>query len=355
MNTSLLRRFLADRAGVLLLLLANTLLIFTLMGLIRSYGDARWSPLATDLAYAALLSLLLLVIYLAVDLTRWWPFARQADELLHRSIGLQSLANLPPGATLDQTMARELLLKGYSLAVADLERLQEEHQRQLSFINLWVHQMKTPVSAISLIAQEADERLAADVLEETVKLNDGLELVLNMARLSDFAVDYHIRRTDLLASVRQVINSRKKQFIRAGIFPEIDAADGDWTVLTDDKWNRFVIDQIVANGLKYGAQSGKPNQRLKLSLVRQGQQVVLTIADQGPGIPAEDLPRVFEPFFTGENGRRFAQATGIGLYLVRLVVDRLDHRIAITSEEGVGTTVSLTYHDPYSQGDKSER
>lgn len=71
--------------------------------------------------------------------------------------------------------------------------------------------------------------------------------------------------------------------------------------------------------------------------------MVLTIADQGPGIPPEDLPRVFEPFFTGENGRRFGGATGIGLYLVRRIVDELEHEIAMESAPGAGTTVRLTY------------
>lgn len=111
----------------------------------------------------------------------------------------------------------------------------------------------------------------------------------------------HIRRGDLLESIRRVINNRKKQFIRLSIFPEIEAAGDDWSVLTDEKWNGFVIDQLIANALKYASQTGPPIQWLTFRLERGNQAVALSISDQGPGIPAQDLPRVFEPFFTGEN------------------------------------------------------
>ena len=123
---------------------------------------------------------------------------------------------------------------------------------------------------------------------------------------------------------------------------------GCWLVLTDEKWNAFAIDQVVANALEYASQAGKPHQRLKFCLSRRppgagAPAIRLTIADEGPGIPPQDLPRIFEPFFTGENGRRYADATGIGLYLVKQVLDRLGHQIAVHSVEGQGTAVTLTY------------
>lgn len=348
MTARLLRRYLADRIGLIALTLLNTGAILTLAGLLISY---RQAIAVADLLYGGLLSLSLLLIYLTVDFLRWYPFARQAGLLLARSVDLAALANLPGGGNLDQATARELITKLYSLAVAEVERHQGRHAQQLAFMNLWVHQMKTPVAAISVIAQQTADQAPeplraamADIDEETAKLADGLELVLNMARLSDFAVDYQVRPVDLLESVRAVINGRKKQFIRLGVFPEVAAPEGtEWTVLTDEKWNRFIIDQIVANALKYGAQSGKPDQRLRVTPARDGRRVILSIADQGPGIPPEDLPRVWEPFFTGANGRRFAQATGIGLYLVKQVADRLGHGVAIASVEGQGTVVTLTY------------
>ncbi|HWI64278.1 MAG TPA: ATP-binding protein, partial [Symbiobacteriaceae bacterium] len=168
----------------------------------------------------------------------------------------------------------------------------------------------------------------------------------SVARLQEFALDFKVEPVDLAEAVRRVINQRRKQFIRLTLYPEIDAPDGDWHVLTDAKWNGFVIDQIVSNALKYGSQGGAPGQRLRFSLRRTEAGVTLTIADQGPGIPPEDLPRIFDPFFTGVNGRRFADATGIGLFVVREVTSRLGHRVAVASAPGQGTAVTLTY-EPY--------
>lgn len=340
-------RFLRDRLALVLLFPGATLAILTLAGLLLSYEGLRPDAIWSNLGYGLLLAGTMLTIYLIVDFVRWYPFARQVEALLQNDVGLEALANLPRGAGHDQAAFRDLLLKLYRLSVAERLSYQEAHQRHLAFMNLWVHQMKTPVSAIHLIAQQAghEDPTAAllSVEEEAAKLAEGLDLVLNMARLQDFALDLHIERVDLLQAVRAVINSRKKQFIRLGIFPEVHAADDDWTILTDAKWHGVILDQILSNALKYGAQAGRAGQRVTFRLERHDRTVSLTIADQGPGIPPQDLDRVFDPFFTGENGRRYVDATGIGLYMVRQLSDRLGHDVRIASEAGAGTAVTVTY------------
>jgi two-component system, OmpR family, sensor histidine kinase YxdK len=330
----LIARFLRDRLGLIAAWYANTLLLALLGSLLLAYtGAFSWSIVG----YALLLATVVLIIYLTAAAARWWSFAR-ATAALQTTDDLESFAVLPAAATYEQESQREQLSRLYQLAVSERSRYQEAHQRQLDFIHLWVHQMKTPVSAISLIAQEAGGPAMESVDDEAAKLAEGLELVLNMARLQDFALDYLIEPVDLGALVRKVINQKKRQFIRTGIFPEVT---GEAVVRTDAKWLAFVIDQITANALKYGAQAEKPNQRLRFTITSHA----LTIADQGPGIPVHDLPRVFDAFFTGENGRRFGGATGIGLYLVRQVADQLGHRIAIASAPGQGTTVTLTFQN----------
>ncbi|MEW6524313.1 MAG: sensor histidine kinase [Bacillota bacterium] len=349
MNTRLVARFFLDRAGLVWAWYTSTMVIQGLMMLLLSYQGVSPALLRANTAYAFLLSSTVLGVYLGLELARWWPMARQVEILLEDAQSLEALANLPPGANREQAVMHELVMKIYGAAMADRSKHRETYERHLAFINLWVHQMKTPVAVISLLAQQAQEQISSTgtaLQEEIAKLDDGLELVLNTARLQNFAMDYHIQRVDLLGALRAVINQRKRQFIRLEVFPVVEAGDGDWAVLTDDKWNRFVIDQIVANALKYAGQSGPPGQRLVCRLAMEPSVVTLTIQDQGPGIPPEDLPRVFEPFFTGENGRRFGGATGIGLHLVQEVLDRLGHSIDISSEVGEGTTVTLTYARP---------
>lgn len=344
-----LLRFLQDRLGLAAAFYAAVGLVLALTGLLMAQQGLETAELRANLGYALLLATTVLVIYLGLEYFRWVPFANQILVLTEREGGLDAIANLPPPQTREQADCRALVGSLYSHSVAEISRYTEAHQRHLTFINMWVHQMKTPVSAIHLIAQRASEKeregLRADlesVAEEASRLAEGLDLVLNMARLSDFAPDYRIERVDLLEALRDVINARKRQFIRVRIFPEVEAT-GPLQVLTDRKWHGFVLDQIISNALKYGAQGGPDGQRLMLRLHREGAEAVLTIADQGPGIPEEDLPRLFEPFFTGANGRRYADATGIGLFLVRQVVDRLGHEIRIDSRLGEGTTVTLRY------------
>lgn len=355
MNIRLFAQFLRDRIGLIAAFLIQTGLLLTLTALVLRGTDVPAPAVRTNSVYALLLSLAVIGVYIVADFIRWWPFARRVGQLLQEETDPAGLLTLPPGGNADQRLAHALLDKFHRLATDELLRSEAARRRHLDFINLWVHQMKTPVAAINVIAQQAEAGMAetgadaADALrsieEETAKLTEGLELVLNMARLEDFALDFHIVSLDLLQAVREAVNARKKEFIRLGIFPEIEATEQSYVVLTDVKWHRFVLDQVIANALKYGSQGGKPGQRLRFQLARHDGVTTLSIADEGPGIPPEDLPRVFDAFFTGQNGRRFANATGIGLFLVRQVVDKLGHRISMQSEVGRGTTVTLSYDD----------
>ena len=104
-------------------------------------------------------------------------------------------------------------------------------------------------------------------------------------------------------------------------------------ILTDGKWLSFVVEQVLSNALKYTPAGG----RIRI----YGDGETLVIADSGIGIRPEDLPRVFEKGFTGYNGREDKKSTGIGLYLCRRVMDRLNHGISIVSRPGQGTLVRL--------------
>ena len=331
---TLLRRFLRDHLDIILAFYLSTALVLALLALVLSYRQAMtW----TDAAYALLLATAALAVTLAIRLLRRAPFERAAERSLTETV------TLPEPATAEQELYARLLDTLYRRCAGETAHLQDAHRRHLAFMNAWVHQMKTPVSAISLMAQEEGNQ---GVEEESAKLADGLDLVLHMARLQEFSVDYHIRRVDLLQSLRAVINSRRRQFIRTGIFPAVEADGYDWTVLTDEKWNRFMLDQVISNALKYAGQSPPPGgSHITCRLRRNGDAITLVIADDGPGIPPEDLPRVFDLFFTGENGRRFGGATGVGLWLVKSIAGRLHHQVSIASPDQKGTLVTFTY--PY--------
>ena len=111
------------------------------------------------------------------------------------------------------------------------------------------------------------------------------------------------------------------------------------TVCTDDKWVRFILDQIIGNAVKYRG----PSPRLRFDAEKRPGQVCLVMEDNGMGIPAEDLPRVLEKGFTGRNGRTVHSSTGMGLYLCSRLCDKLGIGLEIHSREGKGTAVRLVF------------
>ena len=111
------------------------------------------------------------------------------------------------------------------------------------------------------------------------------------------------------------------------------------TIYTDDKWVRFILNQLIGNSIKYRTE--KP--RLTFYTEQQSNQVLLFIKDNGIGIAEADLPRVFEKGFTGQNGRNIQNSTGIGLYLCKRLCDKLGIGLSLYSGNN-GTTAILSFH-----------
>ena len=334
--------FWRDRLGYTFAFFFNVMVILLLFYLI----EPKW--VMEQIPYVFLLSLTIYLIVLSISFIRWYPMMKLIERKLAQN-HLDAFSSIEQPGTLEQRFYAESFHRLYRLAMEEQQKINRVHQEHREFIELWVHQMKLPVSTLSLVVQQIQPRNVEEkeqlysMMEEIDKLNQGLDHALSMARLTDFSLDYHIRPVSILEQVQEVITSRKKAMIRSAIVPQVVAEQGEWIVLTDPKWHRFVLEQIVQNALKYTRQV-KKGSKLLFQLKRQKKQIQLSIQDQGPGIPPEDLPRVFDPFFTGQNGRKFAEATGMGLYLAKKVCDQLDHLLSIDSTVGQGTTVTITYH-----------
>ncbi|MEC0175465.1 sensor histidine kinase [Paenibacillus favisporus] len=217
------------------------------------------------------------------------------------------------------------------------ERKQQEH---LTFMNQWVHQMKTPVSVIEMITQGEDDERLLSISEETDRIRRGLEMVLYVSRLETFEQDFSVEPVGLRQAVNETVHELKRYFIRSHVYPEVQVDDGVM-VQTDAKWMRFMLEQLLSNAIKYAAGTGS---KITVSArTEDDRSLTLEIRDRGVGIPRADLRRVFRPFYTGENGRRFKESTGMGLYLVKEVADKLGHGIRIESVPGEGTAVRLHF------------
>ena len=200
-----------------------------------------------------------------------------------------------------------------------------------SYYTLWVHQIKTPIAAMDLLLQAGPDR-ATEMEIELQKIAQYVDMVLQYLRLDSTDKDLVLQRCQLDAVVRQTVRKYAKLFILKKI--QLVFQETKWEVLSDEKWLCFLLEQLLPNALKYTPEGGK------ISIFLEG-ETNLVIADTGIGIAPEDLPRVFEKGFTGNNGRMDKKATGIGLYLCRRVTNLLGHTISIASEPGVGTQVLL--------------
>lgn len=230
----------------------------------------------------------------------------------------------------------------YQTVKAEHAELEQVHQRHLQFIHIWIHQMKTSVATLSLLSQQYQNEQKTALLEEIEKVDEGLNLALTMARLDHFVSDYQVKQLDLAELIRVVINEKRRLFIRSHIFPKIEEETPGVEVVTDPKWLKFILEQLIQNAVKYIMQI-KDEAYLRFSITEEEHTILLSIADEGPGIPKQDLPRIFDAFFTGENGRKFAEATGMGLYLVQVILDHLHHSYEVESKVGSGTTFYIRF------------
>ncbi|MEG0286783.1 MAG: sensor histidine kinase [Vagococcus sp.] len=211
----------------------------------------------------------------------------------------------------------------------------DEHQ---TFMYQWVHQMKTPIAVLELMAESNDIEKNS-VLEETDRLSEGLDLALNMARLESFHQDFIIEKVSLKKLMTQVVNEQKRTLIRNQVYPKVIIQD-DLFVETDKKWLSFSLSQILLNSIKY---TDPEETRLYIYSEEEKNEISLIIQDFGIGIQSEDLPKIFHPFFTGERTRKSREATGMGLYLVKKALDNLEHVIEVESVVGEGTITTIRF------------
>jgi len=285
--------------------------------------------------YAAFLSGCLLVGYLFFRYITNRSFYQRLEEPLTSMEDFTSIVQKSPLAE----GLQQLLKSQFRHYKTDLHNYKYKLEGHIQFINQWVHQMKTPLSVIHLMVQDEDDPRFHAIGDELDRLKKGLDMVLYTARLDTFERDFYVETLDLQTVVRSVTSSQKRLFIRKKVFPLIQM-DGDLSVVSDEKWLSFVITQVMTNAIRYTVEE---NRKIYFKGFTRGINTVLEIRDEGVGIPLSDLPRVFDPYFTGENGRNFQESTGMGLHLVKQICQKLGHRLEIESIINQGTTVRIVF------------
>lgn len=219
-----------------------------------------------------------------------------------------------------------------------------QQQDQKDFIDSWVHEIKVPLAAVSLLAESFEGQVPDDKLDNLNLQLDQIEFyveqVLYYSRLDSFSKDYLLHNTPLNPLVNDVVASQRNGFINKRLSFKLNGEDQ--TVLTDNKWLRFILAQLISNAVKYTPEGG----RISATIRNTGKETQLMITDTGIGIPKDEQHRVFEKGFTGSNGRiSNHKSTGLGLFLAEKLSEKLGHHLTLTSVINQGTTVTI--HFPY--------
>lgn len=333
MSSSVLKKFLKDILLYAFFFYGGVVLLLLYFNLEVEGG--------IDFVYPILLSTFLFLVFILIQFTRYIRF-----EFVLR--GLKSGAQGDDLSTfgLDQQQKETILLVlDMKKQATDKEhKLRIENQEKYKIISQIVHNIKTPSSIVDLLLQNYKENGNLEINKidrENRAINDNLDQILNYMRMDYFEKDYKVEEVDLLPFLRDKINLRKESFIYNHIYPKITTELQNAYVLTDKKWNGIIIEQIISNAIKYTEL--KEEGFITFHITKKLDKIILEMIDTGIGISQSDLKRVFDPFFTGENGRTVKSSSGIGLYLCKKIAKELNHKIEIASEKGVGTTVSITY------------
>lgn len=218
--------------------------------------------------------------------------------------------------------------------IAAYQVSQEEYQE---YIETWIHEIKTPLACVDLICKNDRNELTRRIEEEIQKIDQYVEQALYYARSTNVAGDYCIKKCLLSDIVKNTVKKYSKQLIACHTRLKLDLES--FFVYADEKWLEFIIGQIIANSLKYR----REDLELSFLAVQNTDSIILRIKDNGSGIAKNDLPRVFEKGFTGQNGRKFAKSTGIGLYLCKMLCQKMYLDIRVESRVGVGTTIEIIF------------
>ncbi|AIQ47437.1 hypothetical protein R70723_17245 [Paenibacillus sp. FSL R7-0273] len=334
MSMKLFRGFLRDH-------LSFTFVYFLSHILVSVYCNFYISS-SVQLTYMLSIYFYLFVIFMCFRLVRYVSTHREIQRLS------DNVEVEEKGFTYGQQAVIDLIYRIHRTYQDQIYEIKTQTDNNHKLISQWIHNLKTPLSVIDLILQnhKMNSPLNAQALQH---IEEEKDLILNMLnqmlkffRLEHFTRDYTPEPVNLLESLRGVINSKRNQYIYNNVYPMVECRYERVMVMTDSKWNAVMLEQIISNAIKYSA-SKEETKYIHFRIDQNGDQVVLSIRDEGIGIEKVDLQRVFQPFFTGKNGRTHSQATGIGLYVTSEIARKLGHGLKIASEINVGTEVTVSY------------
>ncbi|MCG7342039.1 sensor histidine kinase [Staphylococcus auricularis] len=216
-----------------------------------------------------------------------------------------------------------------------MRREQIEYKNEIeAYFLTWVHQIKTPITASKLLLEQNHEDTVNRVRQEILQIDNYTNLALSYLKLINQQTDMVLMKVSIDDLIRTLIKKYSIQFIQNHTKVHYEKVTDE--VLTDAKWASIMIEQILNNALKYAR--GKD-----IWIDFDSQQNQLKIADNGIGISQADKPKIFDRGYSGYNGRLNDKSSGIGLFIVKQIANRLQHKVEVESELNEGATFTITF------------
>ena len=278
------------------------------------------------MAYGMFLFLVFVAGFICVDFFKEYKKHRALLELMEFT-DIADFSAIEPKNIMEEDYLGiiQRLRNEITKMVSDYDIREKE---MMDYYTMWVHQIKTPISAMGLMLGN-EEINRQEIKSELFRTEQYAEMALVYLRLENIHSDLTFEKINVDIIIRKSIKKYARLFIMKRLSMEF--SETNIVELTDEKWLGFVIEQVLSNSIKYTGDGGI----IKI----YGVENTVVIEDNGIGIHAEDLPRVFEKGFTGYNGRTDKKSSGLGLYLCKKTMTALGHKINI--ESGKGTKVTL--------------
>lgn len=303
------------------------LLLWGLMLLTELAVFTLYDVMLEPLIYAGALTLFAGLVLLAVQLYGALRQARQRENACDAI--LTEWNRLPEAATLEQADYNEMIRRLGRQTQELAEDFAAQREDMLDYYTTWVHQIKTPIAVMKLyLAEETPEHRA--MAAELFRMEQYVDMVLQYLRLGSGENDLVIEEYKLDELIRETVRKFAAQFVLRKL--RLTYVATEKTIVTDRKWFCCILEQLLSNAIKYTPEGG-------VTVAMEGEW--LRISDTGIGIAPEDLPRIFEKGYTGQNGRLERSASGLGLYLTRRAAELLHIPITVESRLGQGTTFTL--------------
>lgn len=237
---------------------------------------------------------------------------------------------------------------GAALAYQEITDLLRAVKVKDDFVSSVSHELRTPLTSVlghlEMLAErdnlpdDAHERLRV-VQRNAERLHTLVTDLLHVGELTSGTMVLDRRTVDLVGAVRDVVDAARPTADALGVSVVVEEPGGPLAILADDHRLRQVVENLLSNAVKYSG----PGAEVRLLVGGEATTAVLHVRDSGMGIPADEVPYVFDRFFRGSRARdRQVQGTGLGLNIVAAIVAAHDGTIEVRSEVDVGTTVVVT-------------